>query len=115
MREDNLGYDILTPQVQKDKLSCFPIMQEESKHLVKTVFFLLQVVMSPHSAPQAFVDNYIKLLPEADGSEFQKVLDMKVSEGHGMVCYRQPSCFFLQNHNVFSLLFGADVNPLNQT
>ena len=35
--------------------------------------------MSPHDPPQAFVDNYIKLLPEADLAEFQKVLDMKVS------------------------------------
>ena len=40
--------------------------------------------MSPHAAPQAFVDNYIKLLPEADSTEFQKVLEMKVSEGHSM-------------------------------
>ena len=46
--------------------------------------FVLQVVMSPHSAPQAFVDNYIKLLPEVDCTEFQKVLEMKVSEGRGM-------------------------------
>ena len=37
--------------------------------------------MSPHEPPQAFVDNYIKLLPpQTDLSEFQKVLDMKVSE-----------------------------------
>ncbi|KAK2148029.1 hypothetical protein LSH36_520g01045 [Paralvinella palmiformis] len=38
---------------------------------------ILKVVMSPHDPPQAFVDNYIKLLPEADLAEFQKVLDMK--------------------------------------
>ena len=40
---------------------------------------ILKVVMSPHEPPQAFVDNYIKLLAESDSSEFQKVLDMKVS------------------------------------
>ena len=40
---------------------------------------IFQVVMSPHDPPQAFVDNYIKLLPETDLAEFQKILDMKVS------------------------------------
>ena len=34
--------------------------------------------MSPHEPLQAFVDNYIKLLPDSDLTEFQRVLDMKV-------------------------------------
>ena len=39
---------------------------------------MFQVVMSPHEPPQAFVDSFIKLLPESEPHEFQKVLDMKV-------------------------------------
>ncbi len=35
--------------------------------------------MAPNEPPHAFVDNYIKLLAESDITEFQKVLDMKVS------------------------------------
>jgi len=35
--------------------------------------------MSPHEPVHAFVDNYIKLLPESDLTEFQKVLEMKVT------------------------------------
>ena len=38
----------------------------------------LQVVMSPHDPPIGFVDNYIKLVGDADTSSFQKLLDMKV-------------------------------------
>lgn len=38
----------------------------------------LKVVMSPHDPYQGFVDNCIKLLPETDVAEFQKILDMKV-------------------------------------
>ncbi|XP_076364592.1 vacuolar protein sorting 53 [Tachypleus tridentatus] len=38
---------------------------------------ILKVVMSPHEPNESFVENYIKLLPESDLSEFQKVLDMK--------------------------------------
>jgi hypothetical protein len=38
---------------------------------------ILKVVMSPHEPVHAFVDNYIKLLPESDPTEFQKVLEMK--------------------------------------
>ena len=34
--------------------------------------------MSPHDPVHAFIDNYIKLLPESDSTEFQKVLEMKV-------------------------------------
>ena len=68
--------------------------------------------MSPHSAPQAFVDNYIKLLPETDGTEFQKVLEMKVSECHCMACYCQPSCF-LPIIMIFSNLYvGSTLIPL---
>lgn len=36
------------------------------------------MVMSPHEPPQAFVDNYMRLLTENDVLEFQKVLEMKV-------------------------------------
>jgi len=35
--------------------------------------------MSPHEPVQAFIDNYVKLLPESDLTEFQKVLEMKVN------------------------------------
>ncbi|CAM1308632.1 VPS53 (predicted), partial [Pycnogonum litorale] len=38
---------------------------------------ILKVVMAPHDPPQGFVDNYLKLLPESDLNEFQKVMDMK--------------------------------------
>lgn len=38
---------------------------------------ILKVVMSPHEQAIIFVDNYIKLLPESDITELQKVLDMK--------------------------------------
>lgn len=38
---------------------------------------LLKVVMSPHDPPKGFVDNYLRLLPDSDPQEFQKVLDMK--------------------------------------
>lgn len=41
---------------------------------------ILKVVMAPTDPAKAFVDQFAKLLPEADPSEFQKVLDMKV--GH---------------------------------
>lgn len=34
--------------------------------------------MSPHDPAVGFVDNYIKLLADADTSNFQKLLDMKV-------------------------------------
>jgi len=34
--------------------------------------------MSPHEPVHAFIDNYVKLLPESDLTEFQKVLEMKV-------------------------------------
>ena len=41
---------------------------------------ILKVVMAPTDPAQAFADQFAKLLPEADAAEFQKVLDMKVSE-----------------------------------
>ena len=37
----------------------------------------LKVVMSPSEPVQAFVEQYFKLLPEADASDFNRVLDMK--------------------------------------
>jgi hypothetical protein len=39
---------------------------------------ILKVVMAPTDPAKAFTDQFAKLLPEADLSEFQKVLDMKV-------------------------------------
>lgn len=38
---------------------------------------ILKVVMAPTDPARAFADQFAKLLPEADSSEFQKVLDMK--------------------------------------
>ncbi|XP_069683523.1 vacuolar protein sorting-associated protein 53 homolog [Periplaneta americana] len=38
---------------------------------------ILKVVMAPTDPASAFADQFAKLLPEADSSEFQKVLDMK--------------------------------------
>jgi len=35
--------------------------------------------MSPHESVHAFIENYVKLLPESDLTEFQKVLEMKVA------------------------------------
>lgn len=40
---------------------------------------VLKVVMAPAESPQAFVEQYAKLLPQSDLSEFQKVLEMKVT------------------------------------
>ncbi len=37
----------------------------------------LKVVMSPKDPMEAFVEQYIKLVPDADVAEFQKVLEMK--------------------------------------
>ena len=39
---------------------------------------LLKVVMSPSEVPEQFMEQYQKLLPESELSEFQKLLDMKV-------------------------------------
>ena len=36
--------------------------------------------MSPHDPPIGFVDNYIKLVGDADTANFQKLLDMKVGD-----------------------------------
>jgi hypothetical protein len=41
---------------------------------------ILKVVMAPTDPAKAFADQFAKLLPEADPSEFQKVLDMKVRQ-----------------------------------
>ncbi|KAK3774031.1 hypothetical protein RRG08_030113 [Elysia crispata] len=38
---------------------------------------ILKVVMSPQHPPQAFVDNFIRLLNDSDASDFQRVLEMK--------------------------------------
>lgn len=39
---------------------------------------ILKVVMAPRDPAKAFTEQFAKLLPEADLSEFRKVLDMKV-------------------------------------
>lgn len=39
---------------------------------------ILKVVMTPHEPSSTFVDQFLRLLPESDSSEFQKILDMKV-------------------------------------
>ncbi len=39
---------------------------------------ILKVVMTPHDPNSTFVDQFLRLLPESDISEFQKILDMKV-------------------------------------
>ena len=49
---------------------------------------ILKVVMSPHDPPQAYVDNYIKLLVDSDIAEFQRVLDMKVSKCSDILNHR---------------------------
>lgn len=56
---------------------------------------ILKVVMSPQDPHQGFVDNCLKLLPETDISEFQKILEMKVSASkcikvHVILNYFQP-------------------------
>ncbi|XP_005102675.1 vacuolar protein sorting-associated protein 53 homolog [Aplysia californica] len=38
---------------------------------------ILKVVMSPQHPPQSFVDNFIRLLTDADINDFQRVLEMK--------------------------------------
>lgn len=38
---------------------------------------ILKVVMSPTESPKTFTDQYLKLLPECQLSEFYKVLEMK--------------------------------------
>lgn len=39
---------------------------------------ILKVVMSPEEPESAFVDQFLRLLPESDLPEFQKILEMKV-------------------------------------
>jgi hypothetical protein len=46
---------------------------------------ILKVVMAPTDPAKAFTDQFAKLLPEADPSEFQKVLDMKVGQLHQLI------------------------------
>lgn len=43
--------------------------------------------MSPHDPAVGFVDNYIKLLADTDTSNFQKLLDMKVSQSFYLCLY----------------------------
>lgn len=45
--------------------------------------------MAPHENAESFVDNYMKLLPESDITEFQKVLDMKVFSHNSISVYYQ--------------------------
>jgi len=62
-----------------------------TKVVVKGMYkaeMILKVVMSSHNLQTSFVENYIKLLNDADVSNFQKILDMKGmrrSEQHSML------------------------------
>lgn len=38
---------------------------------------ILKVVLVPHEGIESFIESYIKLLPDSDNTEFQKILDMK--------------------------------------
>jgi len=38
---------------------------------------ILKVVLVPHERIDGFIESYIKLLPDSDNNEFQKILDMK--------------------------------------
>ena len=38
---------------------------------------ILKVVLVPHERIEPFIESYIKLLPDSDNNEFQKILDMK--------------------------------------
>lgn len=68
--------------------------------------------MSPHDPPQAFVDNFIRLLTDADVTEFQRVLEMKVylcctlctMDCHIVLCVNARDCFIIQ---LSVLLFSA--------
>lgn len=50
---------------------------------------ILKVVMAPTDPAKAFADQFAKLLPEADPSEFQKVLDMKVGSPYQLTVSRE--------------------------
>lgn len=46
---------------------------------------ILKLVMAPTMKHYtSFVDQYLKLLPESDMTEFQKILEMKVYFCHGL-------------------------------
>jgi hypothetical protein len=53
---------------------------------------ILKVVMAPTDPAKAFADQFAKLLPEADPSEFQKVLDMKVGHLYQLTLPHKNSC-----------------------
>ncbi|XP_054154462.1 vacuolar protein sorting-associated protein 53 homolog [Oppia nitens] len=38
---------------------------------------ILKVVLVPHEKTEHFIESYVKLLPDSDNNEFQKILDMK--------------------------------------
>ena len=59
-------------------LHCHCLTKNNDTMLMSLKNFNLQVVMAPHENAESFVDNFMKLLPESDITEFQKVLDMKV-------------------------------------
>jgi hypothetical protein len=52
---------------------------------------ILKVVMAPIDPARAFADQFAKLLPEADPSEFQKVLDMKVGQLYELILCHCPT------------------------
>lgn len=54
---------------------------------------ILKVVMTPHEPDRTFVDQFLRLLPESDVSEFQKILDMKglkTAEKNNLISLFQP-------------------------
>lgn len=78
---------------------------------------ILKVVMAPTDPAKAFTDQFAKLLPEADPSEFQKVLDMKV--GHisaDTSLLSHKNCLAMLQYRIHGYLFaniaasGANVN-----
>lgn len=57
---------------------------------------ILKVVMSPQDPHQGFVDNCLKLLPETDITEFQKILEMKVNCGM-FECFEVYPCLTIHS------------------
>jgi hypothetical protein len=51
-----------------------------SKSIIKGMTkaeMILKAVLVPHTRVDAFIESYLKLLPDSDTSEFMKILDMK--------------------------------------
>ena len=57
---------------------------------------ILKVVLVPHNPVDAFIESYLKLLPDSDTTEFMKILDMKGVK-------RTDSNFLLEQFRIKSL------------